>query len=450
MTDESRESGSRRRLVTRRRLLWGGAAAGAGLASLKIGSILSSRFQPDPPPVSTGAAPDDPYACARFTAWSRSESGGTDVFETGEFPFGPRTHNLGWAYMFDIAVMGTILDCRPGDRVLDIGAGSGPTNETLVRFGYDTVAVDPDQLALSHGLRRLHFDRRLRPDHGSAVAGIAERLPFRDGTFDGILGMNVLHHVDDLAAAAREFARVLKPGRRAAFCEPGTRHLEAAATRNTMRETHADERAFDVRAFADVALASGFRNAQLAPYLYPYEAMFPVGALDEFAAGPETDSPLHPANLARSSVERRALFVLVRQGERARDSRYPGHLACQIAVERVPSAARPGETIAVRVRVRNVGDTLWLSKPHEYGGYVTFGVKLVHPDGRVISDSIGRTPMPHDVAAGGAVEGVLHIRLPADLASGDYALTFDMVDEWVGWFSRAAERPLPVYPVRVS
>lgn len=44
------------------------------------------------------------------------------------------------------------------------------------------------------------------------VLGVAEELPFRDHSFDGILCMNVLEHVKDPFRAAREIARVLKPG----------------------------------------------------------------------------------------------------------------------------------------------------------------------------------------------------------------------------------------------
>jgi SAM-dependent methyltransferase len=44
------------------------------------------------------------------------------------------------------------------------------------------------------------------------VLGVAEELPFRDNSFDGVLCMNVLEHVRDPFKAAREIARVLKPG----------------------------------------------------------------------------------------------------------------------------------------------------------------------------------------------------------------------------------------------
>ncbi len=44
------------------------------------------------------------------------------------------------------------------------------------------------------------------------VRGVGERLPFRDGVFEAVLSLQVLEHVRDPFACAREIARVLKPG----------------------------------------------------------------------------------------------------------------------------------------------------------------------------------------------------------------------------------------------
>jgi SAM-dependent methyltransferase len=44
------------------------------------------------------------------------------------------------------------------------------------------------------------------------VMGVAEELPFKDESFDGVLSLSVLEHVKDPFRAAKEIARVLKPG----------------------------------------------------------------------------------------------------------------------------------------------------------------------------------------------------------------------------------------------
>jgi hypothetical protein len=49
-----------------------------------------------------------------------------------------------------------------------------------------------------------------------------------------------------------------------------------------------------------------------------------------------------------------------------------------------------GQTIKIAALCENVGESLWLSNQRAFGGYVTFSVKLLTPDGRVLEESRGR------------------------------------------------------------
>ncbi|HEX6967627.1 MAG TPA: demethylmenaquinone methyltransferase [Micromonosporaceae bacterium] len=103
------------------------------------------------------------------------------------------------------------LDLRPGERVLDVGAGTGVSTEELTRSGAYAVGVD-----LSLGM--LRAGRRTRP-HIPLLAGDALRLPFPDETFDAVTISFALRNVVDPDAALREFARVTRPGGRLVICE---------------------------------------------------------------------------------------------------------------------------------------------------------------------------------------------------------------------------------------
>jgi SAM-dependent methyltransferase len=52
------------------------------------------------------------------------------------------------------------------------------------------------------------------------VIGVADRLPFKSGAFDGVISIAVLEHVKDPFLCAREIARVLKPGGWLKCCVP--------------------------------------------------------------------------------------------------------------------------------------------------------------------------------------------------------------------------------------
>jgi SAM-dependent methyltransferase len=88
-------------------------------------------------------------------------------------------------------------------RLLDLGAGTGLLTERLVAAGHDVLAADTSADMLAELTARL-------PDVPTFVAG-AEQLPLPDDDVDGIVAAQAAHWFDPVPAA-REFARVLRPG----------------------------------------------------------------------------------------------------------------------------------------------------------------------------------------------------------------------------------------------
>ncbi|WP_308121210.1 demethylmenaquinone methyltransferase [Paractinoplanes bogorensis] len=103
------------------------------------------------------------------------------------------------------------LGLRPGERVLDVGAGTGVSTDELGRSGAFAVGAD-----LSTGM--LRAGRRVRPQV-PLVAGDALKLPFADETFDAVTISFAIRNVVDVEGALRELARVTRPGGRLVICE---------------------------------------------------------------------------------------------------------------------------------------------------------------------------------------------------------------------------------------
>jgi len=95
------------------------------------------------------------------------------------------------------------LEPAPGQRVLDLGAGTGKLTGTLVALGADVIAVEPDPAMLTELRRALPAVR--------ALPGSAEAIPLPDASVDAVLAGNALHWFD-MAVAGPEIARVLAPG----------------------------------------------------------------------------------------------------------------------------------------------------------------------------------------------------------------------------------------------
>lgn len=103
------------------------------------------------------------------------------------------------------------VDARPGQRVLDLAAGTGTSSEPFRRAG---AAVFPTDFSL--GMLR---EGRKRLPHLPFVAGDALHLPYADAVFDAVTISFGLRNVADVDAALRELLRVTKPGGRVVVCE---------------------------------------------------------------------------------------------------------------------------------------------------------------------------------------------------------------------------------------
>lgn len=362
-----------------------------------------------------------------------------DVFEAGLFPLSPETHDQGLRWLFDLSTLLLLLDCRPGDRVLDLGAGSGFSSEMLARFGYDVVALDPDLVALGNNRRRATIDAGRIAGSVQVTAGVAQGLPFADATFDGVFCMNAMHHVADLPAAMIDLARVLKPGGRVVLSEPGLAHLDAAHTQRARTEHGEDDLAFDVLAFLQLAREHGFADAMLTATLHPPLRLLPLQEVELYRAGQHPRPHMTPAGVIDELHRHHPYAMLVRAGAKAKTSRYPGVLAGTIETDPLPASVPAGGRFTVSARAVNTGDTHWLSRRLSRGGYVTFGCKFTDAaSGRLITDMPGRTLLPTDVPPGGRVSATLHVEVPASLPPGDYVVKVDLVDEFICWFSDVA------------
>lgn len=105
------------------------------------------------------------------------------------------------------------LDPRPGERVLDVATGTGWTSRLVARRGAVVTGVDIAADLLASARDRAAAD-------GLAIdyrLGDAEALPFDDASFDAVVSTVGVMFASRPEAAAKELARVTKPGGRLAL-----------------------------------------------------------------------------------------------------------------------------------------------------------------------------------------------------------------------------------------
>lgn len=155
-------------------------------------------------------------------------------------------------------------------------------------------------------------------------------------------------------------------------------------------------------------------------------------------------------------------------GLQAYDPRFSDGLRAEFEVVAAPATVPAGQEFAATLRVRNSGSYPWTAVPaptdypsmflggqtdasgdeppgvhayreylesHRLQGMVAVGVHLSHDaGGTAIQRDYARGFLPHDLPPGQHCEVTVSMRAPD--APGIYALTFDMVDEYVAWFGR--------------
>jgi demethylmenaquinone methyltransferase/2-methoxy-6-polyprenyl-1,4-benzoquinol methylase len=103
------------------------------------------------------------------------------------------------------------VDPRPGERVLDLAAGTGTSSQPFADRGAQVVPCD-------FSLGMLKVGKQARPAL-PFTAGDGTQLPFADDTFDAVTISFGLRNIVDPLQGLREMRRVARPGGRLVVCE---------------------------------------------------------------------------------------------------------------------------------------------------------------------------------------------------------------------------------------
>lgn len=107
-----------------------------------------------------------------------------------------------------------LVDPKPGERILDLAAGTGTSSQPFADAGAQVVPCD-----FSIGM--LEVGKQQYPDLGF-VAGDGMALPFADDSFDAVTISFGLRNIQDPIKGLAEMYRVTKPGGRIVVCEFST------------------------------------------------------------------------------------------------------------------------------------------------------------------------------------------------------------------------------------
>lgn len=225
----------------------------------------------------------------------------------------PRFHEWLLREKFRRALAG-IPEPLSGWRVLTVCGGSGMDAEFLAEQGARVVTCDISEGAAQRALRRSqvhHFDL-------TSIVGDAERLPFRDRTFDLVYVHDGLHHLEDPMRGLREMLRVAR--RAISITEPADASVTKIASLVGVAE-RVEEAGNTVRrlslAILESTLASeGFEVALAQRYgmFYRHEAGLPSRLLSLPALFNAASCGLRAANTVVGRIGNKLTVQGVRRG----------------------------------------------------------------------------------------------------------------------------------------
>ena len=138
--------------------------------------------------------------------------------------------------------------------ILEVGCGSGELLRRMEGRVRVAAGVDLSSVGLKLARRR----------KAAVTCALAERLPFRDGSFDAVVGQHLIEHLPDVAGALSEWKRVLRPAGVLVLVTPNAAHPDA-----TLFEDPTHVHVFTPADLRSSLERAGFRVEQLFT-LFPY------------------------------------------------------------------------------------------------------------------------------------------------------------------------------------
>jgi len=336
-----------------------------------------------------------------------------------------------------LSILFELSSFRKNQTVLDFGCGAGWLTNALADCGLNVTGIDISQNAvnLSNKFRQIQEPRCIGT--ASSLHFDGNVLPFENEKFDRIVCFDSFHHVADQNSTLKEFHRVLKPGGRAVFIEPGPGHSLSEAAQYEMRNFNVIENDIDVEAISLHAISHGFAM----PFTYSnFDAPFiaPVRLFKNKIYG-RISTLMHTIKTliyGNPNSSGQFFFILKPGLERITSVDRDMNSATISIIRKQCIFEEDVVKVILELSIENNGESIWLNT-QGIAGKVNLGVSLMDSTGRLVNRDFMRFDLSViDIYPGMSLKKRIEFEISREQAPAA-RFCIDLVAEHCGWFSES-------------
>jgi SAM-dependent methyltransferase len=325
-------------------------------------------------------------------------------------------------------------------EVLDFGAGTGWLSRFLNQLQCTTILVDPSITALNYA-KKLFNDFPIIGEYIHLPRFIhfnGHTINIPGESVDRIICFDTFHHVPNQEKVLSEFFRILKPGGIAGFSEPGINHSQTLQSQSEMRNHYVLENDIRVDEIRKLSTKIGFSDLYLKLLSSPG---LELNYMHYHEITQKKRLPQLVADNIHTSMKNGTVFFLTK-GTYIPDSRNPADLKHNIKLNKKTYTTSINKPVTLKMRIRNVGNSMWLHANIKNIGKVNVGIHLYDEEQRLINLDFFRSSLDADVYPGKEIEKTISLRFRE---KGHYILAVDLVSEYVCWFENVGNEPVSVH-----
>ncbi len=329
--------------------------------------------------------------------------------------------------------------------ILEFAAGTCWFSRYLNQAQCITISCDVSETALDIGKRLFNdypiIGKPLVEPRFLHFNGHTLDLP--DAAVDRIICHDGLHHVPNQAEVLAEFARVLKPGGIAGFCEPGENHSQSPASQYEMKNYTVLENDIFIADIFALSQQYGFTDIRIKLLSNMDISLTQHQLLIGREQSP--DIVVHKADLEKGILTHiaavmtdRTIFFLYK-GDFVPDSRSHVGLNHAITTAETVLTVKANEAVTIALQITNTGTAHWLNENIADIGVVKIGTHLYDSAGQLLEFEFSRHLLAQAAAPTETFAQAITVKFPQ---TGKFKLTIDLLSETVMWFELGGASPL--------